>query len=433
MTGRGRRWTVTGRPIAGGRASGEILISHAPISFFGGVDPHKGIVVEKGHPLEGIPLEGKILAFPEGKGSTVGSYVLTSLYRSDRGPRALVVERCEAIVAAGAIIAEMPCIGDIDLAALKGARWAVVDGAEGLLHCSEHREEIVLFKLGGSAITRKRQGDAAIRDDVVRRIAREIVEALEKKEARKESLRLVLIHGAGPFGHDLVLKHGLKGGIGGEPAEREEKRGGFLRTHASVAELNRRVASILEDEGLPVFPLQPSAIAVQDGNELHRFDTSALEELLFGKADMIPLLYGDMVPDITLGASVISGDRLATYLARRLGAQKILLGCDVDGVLRKRSDPEEEQGKKQSAEVGKSPPAEAPHVIREITEANFDGVLEEISPAGERDVTGGMRGKLLEIRKGSGGIPALIFNLLTPGETRKAFLGEETSGTRVLL
>ena len=71
-----------GRKYRSGRADGEALVTSMGISFYGGVDPETGKVVEKGHALEGQSIAGKVLVFPTGKGSTVGSY---TLYRLEEG------------------------------------------------------------------------------------------------------------------------------------------------------------------------------------------------------------------------------------------------------------------------------------------------------------------------------------------------------------
>ncbi|HDN80985.1 MAG TPA: DUF126 domain-containing protein, partial [Chloroflexi bacterium] len=62
---------LKGRIIRGGKAKGEALVSPEPIGFLGGVDPETGVVVERGHPLEGQRVSGRVLVFPTGKGSTV--------------------------------------------------------------------------------------------------------------------------------------------------------------------------------------------------------------------------------------------------------------------------------------------------------------------------------------------------------------------------
>ncbi|VVB58216.1 Uncharacterised protein [Candidatus Anstonella stagnisolia] len=127
--------TFKGREIFAGKASGELLFSSQPISFYGGVDATNGIVVEKGHPLEGKCISGKVLAFPNGKGSTVGSYVLYRLKKAGKAPAAIVNKEAETIVAVGAIIAEIPMLDKVEfekLAALDG-KSAHVDAAKGEL------------------------------------------------------------------------------------------------------------------------------------------------------------------------------------------------------------------------------------------------------------------------------------------------------------
>lgn len=126
---------IKGRSIAKGKASGELIISDAPISFLSGVDPQSGIVIEKGHPLEGVCISGRVLAFPYGKGSTVGSYVIYALKKNGSAPAALINTEAEAIIAVGAIIAEIPMIDRLEggFSSLKSGSRVTVDGDTGEL------------------------------------------------------------------------------------------------------------------------------------------------------------------------------------------------------------------------------------------------------------------------------------------------------------
>ena len=101
---------MNARKISKGGAEGEALVSEQPISFYGGVNPENGTVIEKGHPLEGKNIAGKILVFPNGKGSTVGSYTLYRLKKNGTAPAAMVNRETDAIVAVGAIISEIPMV-----------------------------------------------------------------------------------------------------------------------------------------------------------------------------------------------------------------------------------------------------------------------------------------------------------------------------------
>ncbi|MFX0124938.1 MAG: DUF126 domain-containing protein [Candidatus Hodarchaeota archaeon] len=124
---------LTGRKIYQGKVEGEALVTKDSISFYGGVDPETGIVVEKGHELEGVDTTDKILVFPLGKGSTVGSYVIYQMAKTGKGPKALVLEECEAIVAVGAIIAELPCVDKIDVSKIETGMNLVVDGENAVV------------------------------------------------------------------------------------------------------------------------------------------------------------------------------------------------------------------------------------------------------------------------------------------------------------
>jgi predicted aconitase with swiveling domain len=110
---------LRGRIIYKGKAEGEALVTSMPISFYGGVDPNTGIVLEKGHELQGHSVKGKILVFPQGKGSTVGSYTLYRMKKNGTAPAGMINRECETIVAVGAIISEIPCIDKIDVNKIK--------------------------------------------------------------------------------------------------------------------------------------------------------------------------------------------------------------------------------------------------------------------------------------------------------------------------
>jgi predicted aconitase with swiveling domain len=110
---------LKGRIIFKGKTMGEALVTSQPVSFYGGVDPDSGVLIEKGHELEGKNIKGKILVFPTGKGSTVGSYTLYRMKKNNTAPAGMINKECETIVAVGAIISEIPCIDKIDISKIK--------------------------------------------------------------------------------------------------------------------------------------------------------------------------------------------------------------------------------------------------------------------------------------------------------------------------
>jgi uncharacterized protein len=118
---------LVGRVIKSGRAAGQALVSREPVGFLGGVDPDTGVVVEPGHPLQGRSVAGVVLVFPTGKGSTVGSYTILRLARSGFGPVAIVNAQSEAIVAVGAIIADIPMVDQVDIGLIQDGDWVTVE------------------------------------------------------------------------------------------------------------------------------------------------------------------------------------------------------------------------------------------------------------------------------------------------------------------
>lgn len=122
-----------GRKISPGEATGEALVTNQGLSFYGGVDPETGVVVEKDHELEGQSITGKILVFPRGKGSTVGSYVLYQLAKTGKGPVAIINQETETIVAVGCIISDIPAIDQIPIEKIKTGQKLRVDATNGLV------------------------------------------------------------------------------------------------------------------------------------------------------------------------------------------------------------------------------------------------------------------------------------------------------------
>ena len=120
---------LTGRTIFEGKAEGLALVSLTPMSFYGGVNPDTGEVVELGNELRGRSVKDRILVFPHGKGSTVGSYIMYRLAKNGVAPRAIVNAKCETIVAVGAIISEIPCVDMIDISRIRPDARVRVDGA----------------------------------------------------------------------------------------------------------------------------------------------------------------------------------------------------------------------------------------------------------------------------------------------------------------
>ena len=124
---------LTGRKIYKGVAEGEAIVTKDGISFYGGVDPDTGKVVEVGHELEGQSITGKVLVFPTGKGSTVGSYTMYRMKKNNTAPLAIVNKEIDTIIAVGCIISEIPCVDQINIDNIKTGQKVLVNGNEGIV------------------------------------------------------------------------------------------------------------------------------------------------------------------------------------------------------------------------------------------------------------------------------------------------------------
>ena len=126
--------------VSRGCAEGEALVTSQPISFLGSVNPRTGVIVEKGHELAGKSIKEKILVFPGGKGSTVGSYVIYQLKKNGAAPAAMINIRAEPIVAVGAIISDIPLVDRVEkdpIKTIKTGDKVLVNGIVGSVEIYE--------------------------------------------------------------------------------------------------------------------------------------------------------------------------------------------------------------------------------------------------------------------------------------------------------
>jgi isopentenyl phosphate kinase len=243
-----------------------------------------------------------------------------------------------------------------------------------------------VLKIGGSIVTDKKQPHAP-RMDEIKRIADEIAPFAEG---------LVLVHGAGSFGHMPARNYGLPNRFSPE---------GLRVTHTSVVELNALMVEALAKAGAPSVPVHPfSCLLLKAG----RIDCFALEPLrAMIRKGLLPVLHGDVAMDASKGAGIVSGDQLVSYLARSLDADITAIGTDVDGLLF----------------AGKP--------LAEISRDRLPQIEEGLNGSRGVDVTGGMKGKLLELLDlADEGITSVIFNAAKKGNIARVLKGE-TAGTIV--
>jgi predicted aconitase with swiveling domain len=122
---------MKGRMISPGKVKNTAIVSNEPIGFYGGIDIRTGIVIEKDHPLEGRSVKNRILVFPCGKGSTVGSYVIYGLKKNGVAPIGIINRETETIVATGVILAGIPCVDQVEIEKIKDGDTILLDADNG--------------------------------------------------------------------------------------------------------------------------------------------------------------------------------------------------------------------------------------------------------------------------------------------------------------
>jgi isopentenyl phosphate kinase len=265
-------------------------------------------------------------------------------------------------------------------------------------------KNLILLKLGGSVITDKYSETPKVDFENLNRLAGEVAEAYKTKK-----MKLILLHGAGSYGHQIVKKTRIADGI-----KSEEQKVAFAETQRLQNELNVIVTKSLIEKGLPSIPCQPSSMALMESGRLKKMDCSAIKGFL--KIGLIPVLYGVPAYDKKQKCSILSGDQIAPFVALKLGANKIIHGTDVDGVFT--ADPKKDK----NAEL-----------IKEINCENVEQVRQRLSGSAAVDVTGGMLGKISELLHiAQLGIESQIVNALKPDYVKNALLGEKCPGTIIV-
>jgi len=253
-----------------------------------------------------------------------------------------------------------------------------------------------IVKLGGSVITDKRK-EQTFRQDVMDALSREI---------KKASTPLIIVHGAGSFGHILAKKYELNDGY-----KNYEQIKGFSLTHEKVQTLNSLVLKSLHDQDIPAVSISPHSIVRLNNHKLLKIDFKVFEEYL--KKNFVPVTFGDVVLDKTLGFSICSGDLLVSALSGYFKPEKVVFVIDEDGLYT--SNPKIDKKAK-------------------LIESIHRKELEKLSTTLDKhaDVTGGMSGKIKMIREISEkGIDVVLLNGNKPDRLYKVLIGGTTVSTVV--
>ena len=260
---------------------------------------------------------------------------------------------------------------------------------------------LMIIKFGGSVITDKTKFKS-VRTGVLESVSKELAQVVKTGD-----YNLIIVHGGGSFGHPLAHKYKLTEGI-----LNFESLIGISETIDSMRSLSLYVTEIMRKHGIPVFPIQTSAIALMDKDQLIYFFQETIKHAL--TRHLVPLLWGDVALDLSKGCSILSGDEIIRFLSKKFSPDKVIFGTDVDGVF-----------------------LDFPNnskLVRVINSDNLDRVMNAIKPVSYTDVTGGFYKKMqVMIDIARQGILVQIINLLRPGNLLKAIKNLDKIGTIIEL
>ena len=253
-----------------------------------------------------------------------------------------------------------------------------------------------LIKLGGSVITDKGK-KYAFKKDVTDRLSSEI---------KKADKKVILIHGAGSFGHILAKQHSLNQGY-----KNDTQLQGFSDTHAMVQQLNSLVLTSLHDHDIAAVSIPPHTILQLDDHKPSTMDYNIFKEYL--SKGFTPVTFGDVVLDKTLSFSICSGDLLMQMLAEYFKPEKVLFVLDEDGIYT--SNPKTDK----NAEF-----------IEKTTILELENL--KTSANDHADVTKGMQGKIETIKNISRlGVDAVLLNGNINNRLYDTLVGKKTKNTFV--
>ncbi|NHI94142.1 MAG: amino acid kinase [Candidatus Lokiarchaeota archaeon] len=253
--------------------------------------------------------------------------------------------------------------------------------------------ELIFLKIGGSIITQKEIQKPQLNFKNLKRICNEIAESYNDK-----SMKLVIIHGAGSYGHPIVKRTGIHEGISSP-----DQLLSFAETQVLQNILNSEVCKILQEFKLPAIPVQPSASAIMENKRLISINSELIKNLI--DISLIPVLYGVPAFDKAQKCSILSGDQIIVYLANKLKPQKIIFATNVDGIL----DSDK-------------------NLIEKISKENYEIIKNSLYQANYDDVTGSMAGKISEL-KNLKSIKSYIINGNKEGIISNILKGKKVRGT----
>ncbi|MEZ4862224.1 MAG: isopentenyl phosphate kinase [Caldilineaceae bacterium] len=255
---------------------------------------------------------------------------------------------------------------------------------------------LVFLKLGGSLITDKRVAEAP-RHAVIAQLAQEIAAVRQLQP----SLRLLIGHGSGSFGHVHAQQYGTHAGVH-SPADWH----GFALTADAAARLNRIVTGALLAAGIPAWSIQPSALMYCEDGRIAQGDAAPIVQAL--AHGLVPVVHGDVALDTLRGGTIASTEEIFAWLAPLLQPSRIILAGEVEGIY--------------SADPLLEPAAQ---LIRRITPTTLREIEGGLGASHGVDVTGGMAAKVaqsMRLLAANPGLDVVVCSGLSAGNLSRTLL-----------
>lgn len=220
--------------------------------------------------------------------------------------------------------------------------------------------DLIILKFGGSLITDKKSEIPKVRNRALEKISSVL---------RNKKKNMIIVHGAGSYGHPIAKKYKITEGLDGSKEQKEA----IQETRNQVRKLNKRLCKSLQNSGMKTESIIPSiSMQTRGDRKIENFPVNEFETAL--SKGKIPVTFGDVTEDLTQGINILSGDVIMMELARIYLPAVTIFVMDYPGVM---EDPENESSE-----------------IIPLIDSDTRKSIKKYYETGIADVTGGLVGKL---------------------------------------
>ena len=260
---------------------------------------------------------------------------------------------------------------------------------------------LIVIKLGGSALTDKTKIYTP-RMSAIRKAAKQVADLAG-------AFSIILVHGAGSYGHISAKRWDLAAGF-----KKRSQLTGLSTTKLKLLEWEAILSDVFLSLRIQIFPMSTSDFVVTSNGRISLADLGPVRKWL--SLGCVPSLGGDLVADLRKGFAILSGDQLAAYLAIRLRATRLIFGTDVDGIF--------DSNPKLNSQA---------RLLKALSSSDASRLTRAARLTNASDVTGGMAGKIREaIGAAKKGIPVDFVNLAKGERLKSVALGRNAPYTRIL-